>query len=145
MPRRFRLIPALLAFLTLAVVSGCASRKQAPKPQAPIVIGKVSLVNAELEFILVDTYFTPPAGTPLRTLSATGDETALLTVSREKRRPFIIANINDGAPQVGDRVIMEPKYVEEETSSEPSSGELIEPAAHPPQAPSVTPATPPAS
>jgi len=128
-----RFLRIFLLLSALLFIAGCAGKKKPPKPSAPVVIGKVSLVNRELEFLLIDTYYTPPAGTPLRAVNASGDDTALLTVSQEKRRPFIIANIDDGAPQVGDRVIMEPKYIEEQAAT--TSEELIEPAAHLPQTP----------
>lgn len=125
-----RLLRILFIVPALIFAAGCASKKQPSKPAAPVVIGKVSLVNTELEFILIDTYYTPPAGTPLRAVNLSGDDSALLTVSQEKRRPFIIANIDEGTPQVGDRVIMEPKYIEETTTTTTESEVLIEPAAN---------------
>lgn len=100
----------LLAFLCLGLAA-CATHRykgpvapiKAPAP-APVVIGKVSMVNAELGFVLIQTPATPETGTALQTRAKDGTETALLRVSAEKKQPFIIADILKGKPQAGEIV-----------------------------------------
>jgi hypothetical protein len=65
----------------------------------------VAVVNEELHFVLVDvgSLYVPGAGTALKSFS--GDkETAILAVDPEKQRPFIVADIINGDPKVGDEV-----------------------------------------
>ena len=76
---------------------------KAPAP-APVSSGMVSLVNEEAGFVLVRTGETPEAGSSLQARSKDGAETALLRVSPEQKRPFIIADILKGKPHVGETV-----------------------------------------
>ena len=76
---------------------------QAPAP-APQPIGRISLVNEELGFVLVQTAQTPEEGTPLQARSADGRESAQLKVSAAQKPPFLIANVLKGKPQVGEVV-----------------------------------------
>ncbi len=99
----------LLAAICLGLTA-CASHRQdisAPiktPPPAPKAIGRVSLVNEELGFALIQTAETPEAGTPLQARSQDGSETALLKVSKEQKRPFVIADVMKGKPHVGEVV-----------------------------------------
>jgi len=101
----------LLAVLCLNLAA-CASNRRYLVPEAPVkapaptpqVIGRVSLVNNDAGFALVETQQTPETGTELQVRAFNGVETALLKVSAEKKRPFIIADITKGKPQVGEVV-----------------------------------------
>jgi hypothetical protein len=98
----------------MLVMSGCATAKKAAAPPpassaaatpGPQRVGTIALVNEELNFVLVDvgSLYAPRAGTALKSFSGT-EETAILAVDPEKRRPFIVADIIRGAPKVGDEV-----------------------------------------
>lgn len=122
---------ALLLGTGLGIVSGCASHPwhpslawhpslpsppwhrrtppaapPEPPPVVPERVGAVAVVNDELHFVLIDvgTLYTPPAGTALKSFSA-GKQTAILAVNPERRRPFVVADIIEGNPQVGDDVV----------------------------------------
>jgi hypothetical protein len=69
-----------------------------------VAIGSVSLVNDELGFVLIRTADVPAAGSVLQVRGKDGAETALLKVSAEQKRPFIIADITKGKPHVGEVV-----------------------------------------
>lgn len=94
-------------------MSGCATAsKKKPKPpvaalppRVPQVVGTITLVNPALGFVLVDVraFEYPPVGVALKSF-ADGKETAILMVSPEKNRPFIIANIVKGTPGKGNMV-----------------------------------------
>ncbi|MCX6966537.1 MAG: hypothetical protein NTZ46_01940 [Verrucomicrobia bacterium] len=100
----------LLAAICLGLAA-CATHRQpdisapiqAPAP-APKVIGTVSLVNEELGFALIQTAETPEAGTPLQARATNGQETAALKVSKEQKHPFVIADVMNGKPHVGEIV-----------------------------------------
>lgn len=81
------------------------------RTSTPIEVGTVTLVNSALGFVLIDTDmgFTPPKGMALKTFPAGVEpapdaETSILTVSAERRPPFIAADIVKGEPQKGDAV-----------------------------------------
>ncbi len=106
-----RKLSPLLCLCALAV-GGCAiaPKRQKPPlaiqpPRPPQLIGTVALVNPALGFVLVDVGVSdyPAVGVALKTF-AVGKETAILMVSPEKNRPFIIADIVKGAPNKGDLV-----------------------------------------
>jgi hypothetical protein len=68
------------------------------------------LVNRAAGFVLIDVgLYIPPDGQALKAFepgvppAATG-ETAVLAVSAERARPFIVADIVAGAPAKGDLV-----------------------------------------
>jgi len=102
-------------FLAVAIccfgLAACATHRnrvpsapiKAPAP-APVAIGSVSLVNESLGFVLIRTGETPAVGSVLQVRAKGGVETALLKVSAEQKRPFIIADITKGKPQVGEVV-----------------------------------------
>ena len=90
--------------------SGCLWRKKRPKQSAaqmgPVIAGTIVLVNEEQRFVLIDsgTHPSPPSGGALR--SFTGEKASgVLKVETIRRRPFVIADIVEGAPQRGDRVL----------------------------------------
>jgi hypothetical protein len=92
--------------------SGCASarkreKKEKPAPAAPqpVLVGTISLVNEESKFVLIDAGLLPTPPPDLALKSYTKDiESGDLLTSRERRRPFIIADIKSGIPKKGDRV-----------------------------------------
>ena len=103
------------ALLAISSFSGCALLKiggrkkraepEAPRATLPRLLGKITLVNEEEKFALIDigSLPAPEAGLKLRSMSATS-ETGELTVSAARRRPFVIADIESGEPQIGNRV-----------------------------------------
>jgi hypothetical protein len=100
----------LLATLCLGLTA-CAIRRtpdisapiKAPAP-APVAIGRISLVNEELGFVLFQTPQTPEAGTLLQARSLDGMESAQLKVSTAQKPPFVIADVMKGKPEVGQVV-----------------------------------------
>ena len=74
-------------------------------PRVPQIVGTITLVNPALGFVLVDVraFEYPAVGLALKCF-ADGKETAILMVSPEKNRPFIIADIVKGTPNKGDLV-----------------------------------------
>jgi len=90
---------------------GCATARKVEKPpqeaqqRPPQVIGTVALVNPALGFALVDVEGMeyPGVGVALESFAG-GKQTAILMVSPEKNRPFIIADIVKGMPNKGDLV-----------------------------------------
>lgn len=105
MPRRSHVF---LTFVPPLLLAGCAwfypRGSKAVQAPHPTLIGTVASVNEDYHFVLIDTYYNPRSGTALKALSPDGTETGVLTVSPEKRPPFIIANIVHGSPQRGDQV-----------------------------------------
>jgi hypothetical protein len=92
----------------LLCTTGCATK---PKPSPtrtlePRFLGTVALVNEKLGFALLDvgTLYLPAEGVALKTFSPTGAETGVLAVSKERRPPFVVADVVKGTPQKGDRV-----------------------------------------
>ncbi len=107
MSQRCRLFPLLLLSLALSACATHRPRKKAAATAlmaAPRLIGSVSLVNDDLRFALVDSPEMPIPGTALKTFSQAGQETAVLSVGKEQKRPFIIADIVKGEPHTGDQV-----------------------------------------
>ena len=104
---------AVLALCGVVWISGGCATGQRPKvaeaaadsSPGPQRVGTIALVNAELNFVLVDvgSLYAPQAGTALKSFSG-GSETAILAVDPEKQRPFIVADIIRGNPKVGDEV-----------------------------------------
>lgn len=84
-----------------------------PTPRPPgsyEKLGVIVLVNKEAGFVLVDVgLYNPSIGETLKSFSPevrpgnTG-ESAVLTVSVERARPFVIADIVEGEPAKGDLV-----------------------------------------
>ena len=109
--RRFSAAFAAALLVALAF-SGCGvfrKRKRAqPAAAAEVVslVGTVALVNEESRFILIDTgnLPTPDTGLHFRTMRD-GARTGVVKTGAEHRRPFVVAEIVEGAPQKGDRVV----------------------------------------
>ena len=110
-----RNLPCLTMVGTLAwglALGGCGSiarRTTATKAAGPRVInvGEVVVVNEERRFVLIDlesSLYVPAPGVFLHTMHGS-TQTARLKVSPERKRPFIAADILDGEPKVGDRVV----------------------------------------
>lgn len=107
---------ALFAVVLLAQFSGCAlfpKGKQAKRATAvpqPLLIGTITLVNAEQKFVLIDSTNTPGPlpGAALKTRGADG-AAAELKSGPIRRRPFAIADVVKGTPQVGDQVFQQPQ------------------------------------
>lgn len=93
-----------LSLLFCIGATGCAHTKPAPADPHRRV-GTITLVNEEARFVLIDGGVLPPAsaGAALKCFS-NGTETGVLTVSPERKPPFIIADIVKGAPHRGDEV-----------------------------------------
>lgn len=106
---RHHLLPLLSCVIALAF-GGCAlwprsKPKPASSPQPPRMVGTIVLINEAMGFALIDAGMSF-AGTSEQALkSFSGDkETGVLTISEERRRPFLIADIVKGAPKKGDQV-----------------------------------------
>ena len=93
-----------------AAMSSCAvfhhgKKADGKKVLAPVprLVGTVTMINGGFALVDVGTLYSPEPGTALKCFSA-GEETAVLTVSPERRRPFITADIVKGMPHPGDEV-----------------------------------------
>lgn len=90
-------------------MTGCAwfhhKRPVAITPAGPLLIGTVALVNEAMRFVLVDvgSNYAAAPGSTLKCI-ANRQESAVLTVSPERKSPFIIADIVKGDPHPGDQV-----------------------------------------
>ncbi len=99
----------------LMLVAACAEPRRAGKPPPgppkpnprPITVGKVTIVNEEKRFVLIDlasNLSIPDPGVALRTMNGS-EETGQLRAAPERKRPFMAADIVSGHPTVGDRVV----------------------------------------
>ena len=71
----------------------------------PLRVGTITLVNEAEHFVLIDTELAalPAIGTALK--SFTGDAASgVVAVGNVNRRPFVVADIVQGAPKKGDGV-----------------------------------------
>jgi hypothetical protein len=70
-------------------------------------LGRISLVNPDMGFVLVDigTAPAPEPGSALKSYSG-GVVSGDLVVSTYQRRPFLIGDIVAGAPKVGDSLVL---------------------------------------
>ncbi len=95
-----------LVSILLLFATGCSTTRKAPsEPSKPQLIGTVMMVNPVQKFALInlESGYSPNAGKALKCFS--GDiESGILSVSPEKKRSFIIADIVSGAPVKGDKV-----------------------------------------
>ena len=114
-PRVF--ICAMQLAACIAATTGCATFKKMnvlphrkPKPAVaravvPVRVGTITLVNEGAHFVLIDTGMAaaPAVGTALK--SFTGESASgVLAVGNVNRRPFVVADIVQGAPMKGDAV-----------------------------------------
>jgi hypothetical protein len=104
MHRAFHLSTPVI-ILSVALLAGCAKDQPPSGPTPPRRIGAVAAVNTATRFVVIDvgTLFSPPAGATLKTYRAR-TETSTLTVTPERKRPFIVADIVKGDPEKGDLV-----------------------------------------
>jgi hypothetical protein len=107
---RFRSLPVLI--IGVSLLAGCAPlrarKKKSPFPAAVAVrvVGRITLVNEEAHFVLIDTGVAPsPAPGETMKSRLSGVETAELKVSEVRKRPFVVADIVKGEPRAGDEVI----------------------------------------
>jgi len=104
-PRPWNFLTVALCCLSLAA---CATTSPdmptVPITPGPVTMGMIAYVNNENGFVLIRTAEMPAEGTALQARTTDGDETATLRVSAEQKRPFIIADIVEGQPQVGETV-----------------------------------------
>ena len=80
-------------------------------PPKAYPVGTVTLVNDEGKFVLVDngSLPVPPVGGVLKCFQGSSTEaSAELVATDVRKRPFTIADIREGAPQKGDRVVYLP-------------------------------------
>jgi hypothetical protein len=110
-PRAVRLIFALLL---VTQISGCALLGRRPKQKTaarrvPVLVGTIKLVNEEGRFVLIDSGMNPgpQPGAVLKSRTASM-ESGELKAGAIRRRPFAIADVVKGTPQVGDRVFEQP-------------------------------------
>jgi hypothetical protein len=104
------MVPILLACFPLGGCSILPHKKKQQAVQAeqgtePRRVGSVALVNEKLRFVLVDTgtLYQPAHETALKTFT-NGLQTGVLSVSKERKPPFVAADIVQGAPGRGDDV-----------------------------------------
>ena len=109
---RRRGVASMMAVVLILAQPGCRSlqkQSQAPTghtpPEAPRLVGTVTLVDEPGRFVLIDGGFLPPpsAESTLETFTA-GAESGVVKVGADRRRPFVIADIVKGAPRKGDQV-----------------------------------------
>ena len=104
-----RLFNTCFLAVTLGVAGfGCATKpKRPPAAGVPVphLVGTVELVNEPLGFVLIDagSLYLPGAGKALKCFS-NGTESGVLTVSPERKGPFVTADIVKGSPHKGDQV-----------------------------------------
>ena len=108
-------IRCLFALLVAAQISGCALLRPRPKKATlathptPLLVGTIKLVNDDGHFVLIDSGTSPGPlpGAVLKCRAASG-ETGELKAGEVRRRPFAIADVVKGTPQVGDQVFQQP-------------------------------------
>ncbi len=109
-PHFLRLLTAVLCG---GLLFGCAAlRRQQPKTAStpvPLLVGTITLVNEEGRFALIDSGMnpSPEAGAVLKSRTA-GAESGELKAGAIRKRPFAVADVIKGAPQVGDQVFQQP-------------------------------------
>jgi hypothetical protein len=109
---------AIHFFIISALLSGCSVsspppprptvikfKKPKPLESVPKLVGIVSMVNADGQFVLVESNqsATLDSGTALKCFRD-GVESGVLAVGSERRRPYVTADIVTGEPQRGDQV-----------------------------------------
>lgn len=111
------LLPLTLALLIGVELAGCAAlrgrqsakRSNQPVPAVPILVGTITLVNEEGRYVLIDSGMSPSplAGAVLKSRRAE-TESGELKAGAIRKRPFAIADVVKGTPQVGDQVFQQP-------------------------------------
>jgi hypothetical protein len=116
--RAARIAWSVAVAAALLASPGCAHfgkrARRAPKSQAaqaeqaskPHLIGTVAFVDESAGFVLVNVGMLVPPMPGQALKSFTGDkESAVLSVSAERRPPFVVADIVKGEPHKGDAVL----------------------------------------
>ena len=106
----------ILVVLLLAHFPGCARLpkgkpvKRATAVPQPLLVGTITLVNAEQNFVLIDST-NSPGPLPDAVLKTRGPDGAVaeLKSGPVRRRPFTIADVVKGEPKVGDEVFQQPQ------------------------------------
>lgn len=75
-----------------------------PVAQQPRLLGVVKMVNLEDKYVLIDAVSQNASAGDLLVCITNQRETANLRMSSLKNPPFLIADIANGTPTVGDRV-----------------------------------------
>lgn len=140
---------ALICALLLCSLAspGCAllhrKKKPVPKsaPPSAMSVGTITLVNEEGKFVLVDNGAlpVPPVGGLLKCYQPSATEpSAELVATDVRKRPFTIADIREGAPHKGDRVVYIPPELQH--GKKPVTGQTVAaPVPPPPQVSTVGP------
>jgi hypothetical protein len=68
-------------------------------------IGTVTVINQFHHFALLDVPSSPPPGTLVACVSGS-QQTALLRVALPSRPPFLIADIVEGKPSIGEKIFL---------------------------------------
>lgn len=104
----------IFALLIVTQTSGCSLLRRRPKQQAaprpvPVLVGTITLVNEEGRFVLIDSGMNPGPwpGAVLKSHTASV-ESGELKAGAIRKRPFAIADVVKGTPQVGDQVFQQP-------------------------------------
>lgn len=117
--------------LLLSLLPGCAllskflRKKSAGQEMTKRVqlVGTISLVNPESNFVLVDSGSLPsPAMGASAQARAADGSLSELRVTEVRKRPFVIADIVNGTPHVGDRVFQTIGGSLEKTTPAPTAG-----------------------
>lgn len=108
---RVNIFKLVLSSVLILSLSACAGRKASqpaaePEKKPAQRIGTIAMIHEDLHFALIDAALIPPVGAELKVVDAAGQETARLSVSKEKQPPFIIGDILRGHPQTGDHVLL---------------------------------------
>ena len=110
-----RFIRCIFAMLLAAQISGCALLRPRPKKATlathakPLLVGTIKLVNDDGHFVLIDSGLSPsPLPGAVLTCRTASGETGELKAGEVRRRPFAIADVVKGTPQVGDQVFQQP-------------------------------------
>jgi len=108
-----RTLRVIFALLLVTQISGCAMLRRKPKakratPATPLLVGTIKLVDEEGHFVLIDSGMNPGPlpGAVLKSRAASG-ESGELKAGTIRRRPFAIADVIKGTPQVGDQVFQQ--------------------------------------
>ena len=80
---------------------GCATGRKKVPPPLHRQVGVIAFVNEAERIVLIDTggVAAPEPGVALKSFTG-GRESGVLSVSRERRVPFVTADIVQGAPKI---------------------------------------------
>lgn len=90
-------------------VEGTEEGRNQSVATAEVLLGEITYVDRQAGFVLVRSSYAAQVrvGKSLKATSAGGEATGLLTLSPERKRRFLVADIRDGEPAVGNRVYYE--------------------------------------